>query len=191
MSWWNALDLAVFHWVNATTANPVFDAFLPLCREKWLWAPLYLFIVAFVLQNFGLRRGGLFLAGLVLAVGLSDFTSSTLIKKNVQRLRPCNDPEIRELVVQRAPCGSGYSFTSSHAANHFAAAVYLSLILGALSSRIKPVLLCWAGGIAYAQVYVGVHYPGDVLAGGLLGALIGWWTATTFRRWAWVPGPVK
>lgn len=186
MAWWQTLDMTVLYWINSAGSNPVFDFLLPLFREKWFWAPLYLFVLAFALQNLGRRRGIIVVLGLVLATGLADFTSSTLVKKNVQRLRPCNDPEVRELVVQRVSCGSGYSFTSSHAANHFAAAIFLSLTLGTWIPRVRVPLLVWAGAIAYSQVYVGVHYPGDVLGGALLGAGIGWWVVTTFRRRGWL-----
>ncbi|MBK9337764.1 MAG: phosphatase PAP2 family protein [Lewinellaceae bacterium] len=182
MTWLVTLDAALLHWINSTGSNPVFDFLLPLFREKWFWAPLYLFVLVFFLQNSGSRRGMILIFGLVIAAGLADFTSSTLIKKNVRRLRPCNDPAIRELVVQRVPCGSGYSFTSSHAANHFAAAVFLSFTLGTRIPRVRLGLLVWASIVAYSQVYVGVHYPSDVLCGGLLGAAIGSLVAHGFDR---------
>ncbi|TNE69651.1 MAG: phosphatase PAP2 family protein [Bacteroidetes bacterium] len=187
MTWWQSLDVTIFRWINDYSSNALFDLMLPFWREKLVWAPLYLFLVVFIVRNIPWRKAVLFLLGLLLVVGLSDFTSSTLIKKNVQRLRPCNDPVVREVVVLRVPCGSGYSFTSSHATNHFAVAVYLSLLLGSLSPWIRPVLLLWAAGVAYAQVYVGVHYPGDVAAGALLGVLIGWGVAWLFRRRNWHP----
>ena len=187
MSWWQSLDFTIFHWINDTGSNPVFDFLLPLWREKLMWLPLYLFLAVFAFQNLGSRKGGLFLVGLVLAVGLADFTSSTIVKKNVQRLRPCNNPETRELVVQRVHCGSGYSFTSSHAANHFAVAMYLSMFLGVLAPWVRPLVFTWAALVAYAQVYVGVHYPADVLFGAFLGAFLAWAVASLFRRLGWAP----
>ena len=184
MNWLQLLqgwDAALFQFVNGSLSNAVFDAVLPFFREKWFWAPFYLFIGAFAWLNFG-RKGWLIVFGLVAAIGLADFTSSTLVKKNIQRLRPCNDPEMVEKVTLRASCGSGYSFTSSHAANHFAAAVFLIGIFGSLGRWVKPALIAWAGAISFSQVYVGVHYPGDVTCGALLGAAIGWWVVLTFRK---------
>jgi membrane-associated phospholipid phosphatase len=176
-------DTALFRFINEGLSNSLFDATLPWCRERWFWAPLYLFVAVFSWLNFG-RRGWLLVLGIGAAVALADFTSSTLIKKNVQRLRPCNDPALRaEVRLRVAACGSGYSFTSSHAANHFAAAVFLIGMFGHLSRRVRPALLLWASSIALAQVYVGVHYPADVLCGAGLGAAVGWWTTVTWRRW--------
>lgn len=190
MNWIDALqslDAAIFTWINQGWSNPVFDLLLPLCREKWFWAPLYLFVAAFTVLNFG-KKSAWIIAGLVLAVALADHSSSEWVKKNVQRLRPCNDPALRETVVLRLDsCGSGYSFTSSHAANHFAAAVFLIGVFGGLSRWVRIALLGWASLVALSQVYVGVHYPGDVIGGGLLGALLGWWTWRTGERLRLLP----
>ncbi|MBK8919927.1 MAG: phosphatase PAP2 family protein [Saprospirales bacterium] len=187
MCWLETLDITLFYWINVSGTNPVFDVVLPLCREKWFWSPLYLFVGVFAIQNYSFGRGVMFLSGLILVVGLSDFTSSSIVKKNIQRLRPCIDPELHGQVIQRVPCGSGYSFTSSHAANHFAAAVYLSLLLGNLARWVRPVLIAWAALVAYAQVYVGVHYPGDVLGGALLGTGIACYAVFVFRKNGWLP----
>ena len=186
MDWLRSIDVALFHWINSGLSNPLFDALLPLLRNRLFWAPLYVFVVAFMLENFGLRKGWIMLAGLLLAVGLSDFTSSTLIKKNVQRLRPCNDIRLETTVVERIPCGSGYSFTSSHAANHFAVAVYLVAVLGVAAPWAGRVFLTWAALVAFSQIYVGVHFPFDVLGGGILGSVIGWWVYRAFRGMGWI-----
>lgn len=181
MYWLQTFDLALFHFVNGRLANPVFDFLLPLFREKWFWAPLYVYVLALAAQQFRRRRLVLFIVGMVFCVGASDFTSSSVVKKNVQRLRPCNDAQIRQMVVLRVPCGSGYSFTSSHAANHFAFAVFVGAVLVRRRLFFRRVLLVWAGWVALAQVYVGVHYPSDVIFGGLLGAGIGGIAAAWFR----------
>ena len=110
---------------------------------------------------------------LALTVGIADTISSKVIKKSVQRLRPCNDTQINQQVKLLVRCGGGYSFTSSHATNHFAVALFLIGTLGRIFRRMKWPLLFWAATIALGQVYVGVHYPFDILVGGTIGSLIG------------------
>jgi membrane-associated phospholipid phosphatase len=172
-------DWAAFRAVNSGLSHPILDWVLPLCRERLIWLPLYAFVLTFVALHWPRRRAWLIVLGLALSVGAADVTSSVFLKKNVQRLRPCNDPALREQVVLRLPhCGSGYSFTSSHAANHFAVAVFLGGVLGPIRRWIRPVLLAWASLIAFAQVYVGVHFPLDVLCG----AVVGWLAASAVLR---------
>jgi undecaprenyl-diphosphatase len=166
-------DLALFHWINSGWSCGLLDAVMPLLRERLMWAPFYLFVLVFSVLNYG-RKGWMLLGLLLLCFAITDFSSSSILKKQVKRLRPCNDPVLVESMQVRVPCGSGYSFTSSHAANHFAVALFLIGVFGHFNRWIRPALLVWAASIALAQVYVGVHFPGDVLAGGLLGSLIGW-----------------
>jgi membrane-associated phospholipid phosphatase len=175
------LDRTLFGLLNGQWHNSFFDAVLPYWREKLVWVPLYVGLIAFALYRF--RREGLyFVLAAALTVGLADTLSSKVLKKNVQRLRPCQDSELQAEVRLLAGCGRSYSFTSSHAANHFALAVFIAFIWGRRWRAIRWPLLLWAGSIAYAQVYVGVHYPLDVLAGGLLGALVGILMAKLYLR---------
>jgi membrane-associated phospholipid phosphatase len=144
---------------------------MPFWRDRFFWIPLYVALASFVVWKFGTAKGAFFILAVIVAASLADVTSSRLIKENVERLRPCNEPEIKEQVNLLIHCGGGYSFTSSHAANHFAVAVFLCFTLGRLYRRIRLPLLLWAASIAYGQVYVGVHYPLDVICGALLGRL--------------------
>jgi membrane-associated phospholipid phosphatase len=166
-------DAFLFDAINQGMSNAFFDKVLPFFREKLFWAPFYLFIISYIWLNFSTKKAIILLLGIVLSVAVADFTSSNLIKKNVQRIRPCNDVIFSQHIIQRVPCGSGFSFTSSHACNHFAVAVFLIGIFGKEWRWIKPALLIWAFLIAFAQVYVGVHYPLDVIVGGIIGSLIG------------------
>lgn len=178
-----SLDRSIFEFVNGALGNPVFDAVLPWCREKLFWLPLYVFIGVFAAVNYSRRFFLAVLLGAFFSAGMADFTSSSIVKPNVMRLRPCNDPAFREAVELRVSCGSGFSFTSSHAANHFAVAVFLIGAFGALGRWVRPVLLGWAALIAFSQVYVGVHYPADVLCGAVLGSLLGWAVLMLWRKW--------
>lgn len=170
----NSIDQKIFFFINNDLSNPFFDWLMPLLRNQYFWAPLYAFLIVFFIKEYKIK--GLYLIlFLLLAFGIADFTSASIIKQHFQRLRPCNDPALLGLVKLRiARCGSGFSFVSSHAANHFAISLFL---IGTFYQRWKwvlPAALAWATIICFAQVYVGVHYPFDVTCGGLLGALIGW-----------------
>jgi len=103
----------------------------------------------------------------VLAIAVSDQTAG-LIKHLVHRLRPCAIGEARLLLAE---CSHSFSFPSNHAANHFTLAVFLSLLFR--QRWLTFVLLFWAAFIAFSQVYVGLHYPLDIAAGAVLGALVG------------------
>lgn len=173
-------DEMLFHLVNSGCRNGFFDWLMPLLRDKYFWAPFYVFVASFLLINF--RKKGLYLfLALIVAVGLSDSINSQLLKKNVQRLRPCQVLEPSKDMHLLVPCGAGFSFPSTHAANHFAMAVFLSLALGPIFRWARIPLLAWAASVAFAQVYVGVHFPLDVAFGGLLGALIGWGVYRSLR----------
>lgn len=113
------------------------------------------------------------LAGLILTVVLADQISSSVIKPFFNRLRPCNDPDLIETVRLLVNCGGGKSFTSSHATNHFAVATFLGCISSAYNRVIAGLLLLWAAAISYGQVYVGVHFPIDIIFGAVLGIFLG------------------
>lgn len=165
-------DDTLFRLINGSWHHPFFDVLLPYWRSKYFWVPLYLFLLSFLVLNFK-KKGILLLLGLALTLGLTDTLSSQIIKKTVRRPRPCQSEMLQAKVHLLVRCGSGFSFPSSHAANHFAIATFLALTLGKTFRKIKAPLYLWAASIAYAQVYVGLHYPFDVLAGTLLGIITG------------------
>lgn len=163
-------DIKLFEWINSGLSNGVFDMLLPWVREPLFWMPLYIFIIAFVFFNYGIKAYW-FVVFFILTVSTSDMISAKLIKKNVQRVRPCNTEYVH--VVERVKCGSGFSFTSNHASNHFAMATFLILTLGRYFKKIKVWCWSWAGIVGLAQIYVGVHFPLDIIGGAILGILVG------------------
>lgn len=164
------LDQSLFALINGEWTSPILDWILPVWREKLFWIPVYFFIMSFMVINFR-KKGYWFIVFMMLTVGAADLVSNELVKKNVERLRPCREPSVtNERVLVR--CGSGYSFTSNHAANHFAVSMFLIFTIGRRFRWVVPAALFWAASIAYGQVYVGVHYPLDVICGGILGTLI-------------------
>lgn len=175
-----AFDEQLFHWINSDWQNAFLDAVMPWWRDKKTWIPLYIALAGFMWYRFRLRGVYLMLA-LALTVGVADGVSSHLIKKTVKRIRPCNDATLQQPARIVASCGGGYSFTSSHATNHFAIATFLSLTLGLFYRKIRLLFYLWAASIAIGQVYIGVHYPLDIIGGALLGTLI----AMAMARWYW------
>ncbi|MFK7807710.1 MAG: phosphatase PAP2 family protein [Saprospiraceae bacterium] len=173
-------DQALFQAMNQELQNSFFDLLLPIWRNKYTWIPAYILLIWFLLKQLG-RKGGFIILAAVLTIAIADTLSSKVLKKSIQRLRPCKTELIKAEVHLLVPCGSGYSFPSSHATNHFALAVFLISLLGTQFSKIKVPLLLWASLIAIAQVYVGVHFPFDVLVGALLGSLVGLATARIFK----------
>jgi undecaprenyl-diphosphatase len=138
--------------------------------------------VAFIGLNFG-KKGFYWGIGFLCTVALTDLIGTYIFKQSFQRLRPCQDPffftEVRLLLKQ---CSGSYSFVSNHAANHFGLATFMVLTFRHMFKGWIFVLYLWAVMIAYAQVYVGVHYPLDVICGGMLGAGIGWLTAWFYHH---------
>lgn len=178
------IDEWLFSLINQDLHNPVLDFIMPYWRDKYFWIPFYVALAGFLVYKFKTKSLYLII-GLLLTVSVADSVSSRIVKQSVQRIRPCNQEEFKEEVELLVRCGTGYSFTSSHATNHFAIAVFLILTLGRIYRKIKWPLLLWAASIALGQVYVGVHFPLDIFAGGLLGSLIGWGVASIYHR---IPG---
>lgn len=167
------LDRKILLLVNRELTFPAFDQFALFMREAKMHIPLYAFFIFIAFKQFG-KKGWWWLLGAVLLIALSDGISSHLIKPFVGRLRPCRDPNLSDQIRLLASyCGANGSFTSSHAVNHFAFATFTVSTL-ANGNKKYLWLYVWAALIAYSQVYVGVHFPSDILAGGLLGVVFGW-----------------
>jgi undecaprenyl-diphosphatase len=172
-------DYALALKINRDWSSPWFDTVALFIREATFWVPLYVFLLFFITVNFG-RNGFWWAVGLLGLVALSDLVSSHVIKEVFYRPRPCRDEfmahQIRFLAKS---CGLNGSFTSSHATNHFAIATYLYITLRRLSPY-WGLAFVWAALISYAQVYVGVHYPFDVIGGAVLGSSLGYLFARVF-----------
>lgn len=110
---------------------------------------------------------------MLLVILICDHLSSSILKPMIARLRPCNNSDIFESVNLLVHCGTGFSFPSSHATNHFGLSVFLYFGVVRESRPLAYLLLIWATLVCFAQIYVGLHFPLDVFIGGLLGSLIG------------------
>ena len=158
--------------INRELTHPVMDHVALFMRESIFHIPLYLFLFFIAFQLYGKKAFWWIIAAFAL-IACTDLLSSQVIKYAFNRLRPCRDPNMAFQIRFLAKyCGSNPSFTSTHALNHFAFAAFVVNSFKGISKWIY-LLFVWAAIISYSQVYVGVHYPSDVIAGGLLGTLLG------------------
>jgi undecaprenyl-diphosphatase len=175
-------DRHLFKVINYQWSNSFFDWLMPWLRNSNMWYPLYLFLFLLVVINFR-KTGWWWVLFAVSTIIIADFVSSNIIKQNIIRLRPCNVPEIASwihVLVGYRPQSS--SFTSSHAATHFAMAMFFYLTLKTQFGKWPVFFFLWAFSISFAQVYVGVHYPIDIICGGLIGILIGYLSGKPFNK---------
>ena len=182
LNWLNELDSFIFFKINTVYTSSFFDALFPWYREGNTWIPLYLFLILFIIVNF--KKSALqWIIFVIITLLLTDQLSSSIVKPFFERLRPCADPNLMNKVrLLLNHCSGGFSFTSSHATNHFGFAVFIIMTLGHIFRKWKYLFLIWAASVSYGQIYVGVHYPFDILGGAMLGSTIGWLTASFYIR---------
>lgn len=165
------LDEKLFLFLNALH-NETWDKLMWWFSGKYSWLPLYIVIVLYIIWKYRLWSV-LILVCIAAVVTLADQLSVHMFKEVFERLRPCHNEEIASMVhIVNNKCGGQYGFVSSHAANTFAVATFLLLLFK--HKYFSIMILTWAALVSYSRIYLGVHYPGDILGGALLGCLIGW-----------------
>ena len=175
-------DHQLFQAINTGLSNGFFDWLMPIMRDKYTWIPLYIGIIFFAIKVYKVK-GLYFVMFLTATVGIADFGSASMIKPIFNRDRPCNEVAFQPQVISRVNCGSGKSFPSTHASDHFSMAIFLVMIFGKKWKYFTAVAIFWATIICFAQVYVGVHFPIDVTVGALFGSLIGFLIAKLFLKY--------
>lgn len=164
------LDQQLFLFLNSLH-TPLLDPVMHALSGKIIWIPLYLTILIYLGITYK-RKFLIIILFIILAATLTDQVS-VIIKNMVHRLRPCHEPKLEGLVyLINGECGGLYSFVSSHAANSFDVALISLLFIRKRWFTISIIL--WAAVIGYSRIYLGVHYPGDVICGSIQGALVGW-----------------
>ena len=181
-SWIDQWDTRLFLKINTVWTNGFLDSIYPWYREANTWAPLYLFLIVFAFMNFK-QKAIPWILFVLITLTLTDQLSSTLIKNWIARPRPCRDEVLSSHVrLLLNGCSGGYSFPSSHATNHFGFAMFIFLTLRPILKKWGWAFFVWAATIAYGQVYVGVHYPVDILCGTVLGCMVGYITASFYNK---------
>ena len=166
------IDQQLFLWLNGLHADWL-DPVMVAITGMWLWIPLYGVLLYMLIKSHGKRVWWILLAVAVVIL-CSDQLSAHVCKPLFHRLRPCFNPELEGLVhLPKGLPGGRYGFVSSHAANTFAVASFLTAVLRKHYRWIGWMLYGWAFLSSYSRIYVGVHYPGDIIAGAALGVLIG------------------
>jgi undecaprenyl-diphosphatase len=164
-------DHELFLWLNGLH-TPWLDTIMYWITYKFTWIPLYILLIALTIRAEG-KKGAFIVIAVILAVAVADKITSGLMKPYFLRLRPCHDPSLQGLMHSVTDCGGMYGFASSHASTSFALAVtWFSLLRGKV--RNMGLLFLWAAIYAYSRIYVGVHFPLDILVGAMVGSLIGY-----------------
>lgn len=149
------------------------DGFWLFMTNKYSAIPLYILLLFFTFKYYGFKKTVVVLVFIALLIAVSDQTSN-LFKYGFKRLRPCHDESIQSLIrLVKSSCGGKYSYFSAHAANSMAIAIYFGMLFKKQLSYLLPILLLWALVVAYSRVYIGVHFPLDILTGILIGGVYG------------------
>ena len=181
-----ALDQQLFLFLNQMGSKP-FDSFWILMTHKATNISLYLFLAILYFKHTNLKSFLVLLLSVAFLILVTDQVTN-LFKDGFQRLRPCHDPTLSKMVrLVKSSCGGLYGYFSGHASNSFALAIFFSFIFGAKYRKLPFLLLIVAFLVAYSRIYIGVHFPLDVLSGMTFGTLVG---LLFFRLWRKFNGKV-
>ncbi len=136
--------------------------------QKYLWIPMYALILYFIIKKYKWKTITVLLSVVILITLISVF-----IKDFFERLRPCHNPSIESMVhLVNGYCGGSFGFISSHASNSFALAVFTGMLLKNNLRYYFPLIILWAIIVCYSRIYLGAHYPADIIGGALLGSIL-------------------
>lgn len=168
-------DQELFLYLN-NLGDSRFDNFWIMVSESWLWIPLYAIFLYLLYKHYRLRNMLFILIFITLGVTVSDQLSG-IFKYGIARLRPCHEPALDHM-MREVKCGGQFGFYSAHASNTFFIATFMSILLKKYYRFLPWILFAWAAMVSYSRIYLGVHYPADILMGTAMGILIGGFFAT-------------
>jgi undecaprenyl-diphosphatase len=180
--WLDHIDKIAFTFIHRDMSAHWLDFIMLLLRNQYTWVPLYIFMLYWI---FRLDRSTAlkFVSLTLLTFAITDFTSGTVLKYHFERLRPCYDEDMTTVIRGIIGCGGKYSFPSSHAANHFGLATFWYSTILHVKQQKWYWLWFWAFAIGLAQVYVGKHFPLDIVGGAILGIFSGLIVFKLFEAW--------
>ena len=170
IDWLISKDIELFLTLNGFHRDWL-DHFMILLSWKFTWIPLYLFSIYLIIKKYKVKSL-VIIGGIILTITLADQIASGFFKPTIKRPRPCHEEVIKDRIyLADNYCGGHYGFFSSHAANSFGYAVFMFLLFSSAYLWVKYLIIPWAIAVSYSRIYLGVHYPLDLITGALCGTL--------------------
>ena len=182
-----SIDQGLFFFLNGLH-SPFFDLVMFYGTMTVLWSPLYLVLLCLVIRKYRLRSLWVLLFAVIMII-VSDQLSG-IVKEWVARPRPTHEPALSGIHTVNGYLGGQFGFYSAHASTNMAIALFMIIILGRPFRYFPEMIIAWALFMAYTRIYLGVHYPGDIMAGWFAGAFIGWCAGSLCIRFL-IPGRKK
>jgi undecaprenyl-diphosphatase len=185
ITWLIDTDTQLFLWLNGHH-TPFWDSVMWFISGRIEWLPLYLLLAGYIIYRYRWQSIAIIIS-VIIAVALADQLAIKGFKDVFQRLRPTHNPEIQHIVYTvNNYKGGSFGFISNHAANTFALATFIALLFK--NKYFTLFIFLWALIVSYSRIYLGVHYPGDVLGGALFGTFTGW---LVFLAYGWAKKKMK